>query len=435
VKRFLLFSCFAFAVALADAQSYTSYFTGNPGNSNALPAGGVCIMGGASEHDEAMKRFLEAANGGDVLVLRASGSDGYNAYLYSQLGVTVNSVETIVCHNASASTEAYLHTRIQQAEAIWFAGGDQWNYVSYWRGTAIDSLVRAAIARGAVVGGTSAGMAILGQYYFTAQNGTVQSAAALANPYDSDVTVDSARFVQAPFLDRVITDTHYDSPDRRGRHVAFMARIATDYGAMARGIACDEYTAVWIDSTGIAHVYGDFPSNDDNAYFIQMNCELAVQGPEVCQPNSPLHWVRDSTALEVYQIKGTQAGTKTFDLRDWRTGTGGTWQVWYVQNGVLLDAPGQIPGICDTTTHALEYASHPGALVLWPNPATGSAIQVGGVPAECEALDLLDAVGRVVASAVPQSATLQVDGLAQGLYWVRARGEAGYKWGRLMLMR
>jgi hypothetical protein len=44
-----------------------------------------------------MKWFLQRANGGDILVLRTTGSNGYNSYLYSGLGVTVNSVETIVC--------------------------------------------------------------------------------------------------------------------------------------------------------------------------------------------------------------------------------------------------------------------------------------------------------------------------------------------------
>lgn len=89
-------------------------------------------MGGASEHDNAMKWFLEQANGRDVLVLRTSGSNGYNDYMLNQLGVNINSVETIVCHNASASQETYIHDKIKNAEAIWFAGGDQWTYISYW---------------------------------------------------------------------------------------------------------------------------------------------------------------------------------------------------------------------------------------------------------------------------------------------------------------
>lgn len=79
-------------------------------------------MGGATEDDNAMKWFLQRANGGDVLVLRTTGSNGYNSYLYSSLGINVNSVETIVCNNASASNDAYVLQKINQAEAIWFAG-------------------------------------------------------------------------------------------------------------------------------------------------------------------------------------------------------------------------------------------------------------------------------------------------------------------------
>jgi hypothetical protein len=38
-------------------------------------------MGGASEDDNAMKWFLQRANGEDIIILRTSGSDGYNAYI------------------------------------------------------------------------------------------------------------------------------------------------------------------------------------------------------------------------------------------------------------------------------------------------------------------------------------------------------------------
>ena len=74
---------------LGFSQGYTSYFTGNTNNITTTPEFGVCMMGGATEHDNAMTWLLQKANGGDVVVLRSSGSNGYNDYLYSQLGVTV----------------------------------------------------------------------------------------------------------------------------------------------------------------------------------------------------------------------------------------------------------------------------------------------------------------------------------------------------------
>ena len=120
-------------------------------------------MGGASENDNAMKWFLERSEGGDILVIRASGSDGYNDYLYSELGVAVNSVETIVFHDEQAASDSYVLEQITNAEAIWIAGGDQWDYISYWRGSPVSQIINENIAnKNIVIGGTSAGMAILG---------------------------------------------------------------------------------------------------------------------------------------------------------------------------------------------------------------------------------------------------------------------------------
>jgi hypothetical protein len=66
---------------LTFGQNYTSYFTGNATNFDTTTNGGICLMGGSTEDDEAMKWFLNKANGGDVLVIRASGSNGYNSYI------------------------------------------------------------------------------------------------------------------------------------------------------------------------------------------------------------------------------------------------------------------------------------------------------------------------------------------------------------------
>lgn len=320
---------------ISHAQSYTSYYSGNPAGIVTHPAGGCCLMGGATEDDNAMRWFLARANGGDVVVLRASGSDGYNNYMMT-LGPVVNSVETIVFNNATASFSDYVKQRIAGAEAIWLAGGDQWDYVSYWRNTPVDSLINIGLAeRNLVIGGTSAGMAVLGGYYFTAQKGTVASYEALTNPYHPRVTVDTAAFFHADFLKDVITDTHYDDPDRRGRHSVFLARLMKDHGLISRGVACDEYTAVCIDTSGIARVFGGAPAYSDFAYFIQPNCELPDMMPESCIAGTPLTWDHSKKALKVYKINGNAQGTSTFNLNDWETVSGGVWENWYVQNGVL----------------------------------------------------------------------------------------------------
>ena len=172
--------------------------------------------------------------------------------------------------------------KINQAEAIWFAGGDQWTYVSFWRNTPVEVAINEAIhQRNIVLGGTSAGMAIHGKYYFSAQNGTVTSSAALGNPFNPQMTVDSTHFIENTTLSHVVTDTHFDNPNRKGRLVAFLARIHHDYGQFAKAIACDEYTAVCIDTNGIARVFGGYPAYDDNTYFIQSNCEIPNPQPQL----------------------------------------------------------------------------------------------------------------------------------------------------------
>ena len=156
------------------AQGYTVYNTGATEDGAFEASGGVCLMGGASENDEGMTWFLERAGGGDVLVLRASGSDGYNDYLYSDLGVDVHRVTTVVCQSVSASSNAEVLALVEGAEAIWFAGGDQADYHQLWQNTPLNDAINEGIAtRNVVVGGTSAGMAILGGLRFTAANGTV----------------------------------------------------------------------------------------------------------------------------------------------------------------------------------------------------------------------------------------------------------------------
>lgn len=318
-----------------SAQSFTYYRTGDTTDVSPITTPGTCLMGGATEHDNAMIWFLERANGGNILVIRASGSDGYNDYLYTDLGVSVQSVETIVFNNASAADDPFVLDRISKAEAIWIAGGDQWNYVNYWRDSSVRQLLNIHIlVKQAPIGGTSAGMAVLGGTYFSAQNGTITSVTALNNPFANTLTLGYEDFIQTPFMHHVITDTHYDDPDRRGRHMTFLARLAHDHGVLARGVACDEYTAICIDENGIARAYGEFPTYDDNVYFLQANCEGPLN-PEVCMEGSPLTWNQSSSAVKVYHIQADLQGTKTFDLNNWLTGNGGTWENWWVESGAF----------------------------------------------------------------------------------------------------
>lgn len=383
-------------------------------------------MGGATENDQAMQWFLERANGGDILVLRASGSDGYNDYLYSELGVNVNSVETIVFQYADASEEEYIHERIAQAEAIWFAGGDQWNYVDYWRDSPVEDLINEAIEeRNIVIGGTSAGMAILGGVYFSAENGTITSSTALNNPYHSNMTVDTTAFLRAPFMNKIITDTHYDDPDRRGRHVAFIARGTEKLGEPVFGLACDEYTAACIDENGMAYTFGDAPEYEDYVYFVYANCEIENNVPEIMEPDTPLTWNKDSVAVHVLRIPGTNEGEYYLDLNNWSDNQGAEYFKWFVVDGVLHDessmqiscSPNKIENVDSEMLQSVE---------VFPNPSNG-IISVDFSAEEQFKLDVYSLSGRLLCSQNVNNYSGQIDltMLNSGLYLLAFTSETG----------
>jgi cyanophycinase-like exopeptidase len=400
------------------AQGYTSYFTGNPTNITTNPEFGVCLMGGATEHDNAMIWLLQKANGGDVVVLRSTGSNGYNDYLYSQLGVSVNSVETLVITSVAGATNPYVLNKVANAEMIWFAGGDQYNYVSYFKDNALEDLISQHVTtKHAPIGGTSAGMAILGGKYFSAQNGTVTSAQAISNPYASNVTLGgytgtpTNSFLNVPFLGSVITDTHYDNPDRRGRHATFMARLkllTTIYG-----IACNEYVAVCIGTDGIAHVYGDYPNYQEFAYFIQPNCNIA-NTIENCVAGQPLTWNFGGQALKVYKVPGTMNGTNYFDVNNWENGVGagGTWENWSVNNGVFTSVAGSAPN-CTLGNEAFSSDT----INTIPNPFSDFLLIEN---AENTTVELFDSLGKKLFFETNfTSNTIDTSNLSSGLYFLK----------------
>jgi len=336
--------------SMARSQNYDSYRLGSPVSLQTAALGGICLMGGASENDSASVWFLKRANSGDVLVLRATGTDGYNNYFFNQLGQSLNSVETLILNDSSAAYEPYVLQRISEAEALFFAGGNQWTYVREWRDTPLDSAIRYQTQqRNAALGGTSAGMAILGGFYNTAENGSLTSSEALADPFHPNSTLDSSLFVAPTALRNILTDTHFDNPDRRGRLISWMARLWQDRNSTQvqipiYAIACEEFTAVCIEPGGWAKVYGEAPAFDDKAWFVSIDCEnLPVAGPERCVAGQSLDWVRGQSAVLACAVPGSPNGANGFDLNDWRSTQGGTWQHWWVSNGILNTATAAAP--------------------------------------------------------------------------------------------
>ena len=428
---------FAVLAAAASAQSYTSYLVGDVADVETEPFNRTVLAGGGGDSDAAMISFLSAADGGDVVVLRASGSDGYNDYLYADLGITVNSVETIVFNDASAAGDDYVQTQIANAEAIFIAGGDQSVYVEYWKDNAIEDLLN---NHEGPIGGTSAGMAILSETYFSAENGTVYSDEALEDPFNTYMTLGHNDFLTSPNVWwTTVTDTHLDDPDRKGRLLAFFARklalaeVDGDWGEYPMAIGCEEYTAftaeidVWwgIWELPLFKVYGEYPAYDDYAYLIFPNCAYTTGGdpseylPEVLEPGQPLTWNQGENAVNVLRVAGTEQGTLVELQWNGNSVEGYQWQRWWVIEGELFTEDVDEAPACGFPIHVDEVTGTPQTLDVYPNPAnTGfSAAFPSGTPWR-----LSDGSGRVVVEGTSTGETTVVDvqDLASGTYFLRA---------------
>jgi cyanophycinase len=295
-------------VPAAAGKKYGYVRVGNPSNAYSPTTAGVVLTGGGYDVDEAFHWVCGRAGRGDFLILRAAGTDAYNAYV-QQLCPGLNSVATLVVPTAAAAADPFVVATVKDAEAIWLAGGDQSNYVA-WKGTGLQAELNEAIGRGVPVGGTSAGMMVLTQFVYSALGSQgITSSQALANPYNKYLTLDRD-LAAIPELGGVVGDSHFVARDRMGRTLAFMARIAAaGWSYQPRAIGVDEQTALLIDDQWNVSVVGL-----GTAYFLQ------APGPaEACRPSMPLTY----TGVDVYRVWPGAS----FDLGRWDGHGGLAYQV------------------------------------------------------------------------------------------------------------
>lgn len=314
----------ALRLAPQPAPAYTHALVGNPADAHATGSGGYILAGGGTDQPDAFKWMIERAGGGDIVIIRASGGDAYNPWILDLGGA--DSVETIIFKDRSAASDPFVLERLRNAEAVFIAGGDQSRYVNFWKGTPVEDELHALVARGGPIGGTSAGLAILGEFGFGAREGGLTSEEALADPFRKEVELDRD-FLALPRLERVITDTHFVERNRLGRTLVFLARIVHDgWSDAPRSISVDRETAVLVEPDGRATVVGK-----NTAYFIR-----PARKAEVCEPGQPL----TLRGVDVYRIAATTAGA-AFDVPAW-TGTGGLAYSLDVVGGIVTSSRGDL---------------------------------------------------------------------------------------------
>jgi cyanophycinase-like exopeptidase len=256
----------AAALALACAPRLSAGAGHYVKTQSRLHGPGLVLDGGGQDVAAAWKwmhKTLVASatrRGGNVLVLTAEPDTAYDAWAMQQ--APFQSVRTLYIPACATRAGIDKTARIVNgSDAVFFEGGDQAHYV-VWQGTRLITAIEHLYARGGVVGGTSAGLAIQGAVVFDSvaadwvlpSNAMVESSDAVRNPYEPAISFTTHLFAW-PALKDTITDTHFVRRHRFGRLATFMARALHDrlvHSRIIYGLGIDEGSALVVNRTGIA---------------------------------------------------------------------------------------------------------------------------------------------------------------------------------------
>ncbi len=256
----LLFAAFALP---AMARDYKHFIIGERDAPTPGPVSpGLLLMGGGDRNFDVMRWFMKKAGNGHLVVLRASQGNEVGEEFYKEVG-GILSVETFVFNNRTPSTDPKILASLAKADGIFIAGGDQARYVRYWKGTPVAEALDAHVRAGKPIGGTSAGLAILGEYLYGAMDdGSLRSPEALADPLGPANTIE-ADFLHIERLKGIVTDTHFKERDRLGRLFAFIAKAEAMTGTPRRGLiglGVDESAALAVEADGTGRIYATDPT-------------------------------------------------------------------------------------------------------------------------------------------------------------------------------
>ncbi len=305
-RLILLLSCFFSSFTFHSYASSTSqlkvFVSGNPTQSPPCRplTHSIALMGGGKDVQYVYPWLIEKASNcgpykkstrGNFLVIRAEGDGEYYKSIYA-LG-TVASVQTVVIPDNASANDPKLVELITNASVIWIAGGDQRIYYDAWKGSRLLTLIKEKIRFSNVpLGGASAGMMLLGNYIHAGEpDHILTSSEALQDPYNPYMVLrrgfwpsTKEIFEDAPYsiFKKTIIDSHFDTRNRMGRTLTFIARnladrwsipykISPQFISQSHAIAVDGETAVLIEENKMGEFIASIVINKDvtgSAYFI-----------------------------------------------------------------------------------------------------------------------------------------------------------------------
>ena len=197
--------------------------------------GTLIMVGGGGMPNGLMRRMVDIAGGVDkakMVFVPCSQRDDVGerqrtVEMWERMGVKRATFIHTKDRNRAHADDAF-HAALKDATGIWFGGGRQWNFADSYYGTKTHQLMKAVLARGGVIGGSSAGASIQGRYLARAT--PIGNFRIMAPGYERG---------GLGFLSGVAIDQHFSE---RGRQKD-MTQLVDRYPQLL-GIGLDEGTAL-----------------------------------------------------------------------------------------------------------------------------------------------------------------------------------------------
>lgn len=212
-------------------------------------AGRLFIVGGGEQSDSLVQRFVDLAGGPGhariVVIPMASGEPRETGEEKAeQLRGLGAEVEVLVLSREEALDSASIGP-VAYATGIWFTGGDQVPLARVLLGTPVLSAIHQRFRLGAVVGGTSAGAAIMGDSMLT---GNQRRPDSLGYYGDTFPVIAAGTYEVVPglgFLPGVLVDQHFVVRERQNRLLSALLERPR-----LLGVGIDEGTALEVGPPG-----------------------------------------------------------------------------------------------------------------------------------------------------------------------------------------
>ena len=219
--------------------------------------GSLMLVGGGGEDygdwsDLPFQWFVDQADSGIIINIDVDKASSWYANYFKSFGAD-NKSKALRIRDKTIANDSTTYKTLITAKGIFMEGGDQWDYVSTWKNTLVEDAIKKVYTDGGVIGGTSAGLAVLGEVFFDAKYGSSYPDDAAENCRNSDIHLNNDLFDLMP---GILTDSHFHPRGRMGRLIPMMAKWKTDTGEDLVGIGVDDKTAFCIDKNMHGIIYG-----------------------------------------------------------------------------------------------------------------------------------------------------------------------------------